>query len=252
MTESGEKIRTNWIAVTESQLQSLADLGLQLKDSERQRLLDNPALEKFLLECRDDKGHCELIFEECIDPEKVPEPALNGRKVYSSRAFAGICFTTLGRRALFFMETYEWVGASGMVEGARAVMPEYLAAHGDKELSEHEDCVYLSFFAIQYLLHFRPIELNERKEYRKGIKSNLPLAAPFTKPGKVRVSHFKGDISKVQVSHRNFTEWHCPAWGVRGHYRHYRDGRISYVKSYIKGKLKEEYQGREYVLFRED
>lgn len=37
----------------------------------------------------------------------------------------------------------------------------------------------------------------------------------------------------------------CPAWGVRGHARHYKSGRIVYVKPYIKGKCRND--GTKYV-----
>lgn len=30
----------------------------------------------------------------------------------------------------------------------------------------------------------------------------------------------------------------CPCWGVRGHYRHYKNGNVVFVKSYEKGKEK--------------
>ena len=46
--------------------------------------------------------------------------------------------------------------------------------------------------------------------------------------------------------------WHCDAWGVRGHYRYLKSGKVSYVKPYVKGRKKDAYSGREYVLFKED
>ena len=30
----------------------------------------------------------------------------------------------------------------------------------------------------------------------------------------------------------------CPCWSVRGHYRHYKNGNVIFVKSYEKGKEK--------------
>lgn len=35
--------------------------------------------------------------------------------------------------------------------------------------------------------------------------------------------------------HREFTR-HCEAWNVRGHYRHYKSGKVGFVKPYTKGK----------------
>lgn len=39
------------------------------------------------------------------------------------------------------------------------------------------------------------------------------------------------------------------AWSVRGHYRHYKNGTIVFVKPHIKGKDKTKYEGKEYQLF---
>ena len=41
----------------------------------------------------------------------------------------------------------------------------------------------------------------------------------------------------------------CLAWGVRGHFRHYKDGRVIFIKPYVKGKKRDEYQGKIYELF---
>ena len=34
----------------------------------------------------------------------------------------------------------------------------------------------------------------------------------------------------------------CPAWGVRGHYRHYKSGMVIFIKPYVKGKDRHEKQ----------
>ena len=47
-------------------------------------------------------------------------------------------------------------------------------------------------------------------------------------------------------------EWRCLAWGVRGHYRHYKSGKTIFVHAFTKGKNKEAYKGREYVLVRKE
>ena len=47
---------------------------------------------------------------------------------------------------------------------------------------------------------------------------------------------------------RKKAEITCPAWGVRGHYRHYRNGKTVFVEAYVKGREKEAYKGKEYNL----
>lgn len=37
--------------------------------------------------------------------------------------------------------------------------------------------------------------------------------------------------------HQKYTR-HCEAWGVRGHYRHYKNGKVVFIKPYTKGKGK--------------
>lgn len=42
----------------------------------------------------------------------------------------------------------------------------------------------------------------------------------------------------------------CDCWGVRGHYRHYKSGKVVFIKEYKKGKNREnkEPKGKEYIL----
>lgn len=44
----------------------------------------------------------------------------------------------------------------------------------------------------------------------------------------------------------------CPAWGVRGHIRHLKDGREIYVRPCIKGKDRNKYVGKEYKLLKQE
>lgn len=47
---------------------------------------------------------------------------------------------------------------------------------------------------------------------------------------------------------RKHTEITCPAWGVRGHYRHYKNGKTIFIDAFVKGKERANYQGKEYNL----
>ena len=49
-------------------------------------------------------------------------------------------------------------------------------------------------------------------------------------------------------ANRKKAEIHCLAWGVRGHFRHYRNGKVIFINSYIKGKEREKYAGKDYLL----
>ena len=47
---------------------------------------------------------------------------------------------------------------------------------------------------------------------------------------------------------RKPTVYTCEAWGVKGHYRHLKDGRSIFVNAYVKGKNKSKYVGKEYLI----
>ena len=47
---------------------------------------------------------------------------------------------------------------------------------------------------------------------------------------------------------RKKAEITCLAWGVRGHFRHYRNGKTVFVEAYVKGKERDKYKGKEYAL----
>lgn len=44
----------------------------------------------------------------------------------------------------------------------------------------------------------------------------------------------------------------CPCWGVRGHYRHYKSGKVVFIEAYQKGKNRSNYSPKEYQIFRKE
>lgn len=47
---------------------------------------------------------------------------------------------------------------------------------------------------------------------------------------------------------RKKAEITCPAWGVRGHFRHLRNGKVIFIEPFVKGKERDKYKGKEYNL----
>ena len=47
---------------------------------------------------------------------------------------------------------------------------------------------------------------------------------------------------------RKKAEYTCPCWGVRGHFRHYKNGKVIFIEPHLKGKDKDQYKGKEYAL----
>lgn len=51
------------------------------------------------------------------------------------------------------------------------------------------------------------------------------------------------------IEHKGTHKIECPCWEVRGHYRHYKNGHVVFIRSYKKGKQKDTAQpiGKEYI-----
>ena len=110
--------------------------------------------------------------------------------------------------------------------------------------------IYLN---VQWLLQ-NGAELVEYKTVRKpqtinvaNISGKKPVSRTRTYVyRKYVLSQESIENVKSEVANR---QMNCEAWGVRGHYRHYKNGRAIFIKQHLKGKHKENYTGKEYVLF---
>lgn len=103
------------------------------------------------------------------------------------------------------------------------------------------------FYAINnYILHLGQEGFNisvekichrsSKKSKNKNTKSVVRLVKRYT---------LKKNWEILYKTHKNI---HCPAWGVRGHYRHYKNGNTIFIKAYTKGKYKDKYQSKEYKI----
>ena len=93
---------------------------------------------------------------------------------------------------------------------------------------------------------FAKINTDAFKCQRKIIRlSNAERRSPEVKQGDpYDDSHYKSIVLSPGFKYsyqtglsmpRSFTR-HCEAWGVRGHYRHYKNGKVVYIAPYQKGK----------------
>lgn len=57
-------------------------------------------------------------------------------------------------------------------------------------------------------------------------------------------------ISDNYIGNKDHYEIQCPCWEVRGHYRHYKNGKVVFVKAFKKGKdrLSSEPKSRDYYI----
>lgn len=117
-------------------------------------------------------------------------------------------------------------------------------------------------FFVSYIVVNQVLLSNGGKYHKTGSKvskSSVLSMAKRTLPGKVSLKNIDIDVDAFIVDHppRKHDEasndavkiWHCPAWEVRGHYRHCKSGKVTYVKPHMKGKLRDTLVvGREYDL----
>ena len=85
-----------------------------------------------------------------------------------------------------------------------------------------------------------------QKQLPPGIKSNRSKK----RPRHVRlVRNYTLKRSWKTAVKKRVHEITCAAWGVRGHFRHYKSGKTVFIQPYVKGKKRDEYQGKVYDLF---
>ncbi len=236
------------IRLTENQANWLSDIGNDFGRDEFVELIEHPALPDVVLDINGNEGRL-LCRIQITSASKLPKEALSGRIPTSKNAMFLTAYQIFSDKKIPIFSAFEWDTVNDFC-GA-------LCAYGGIErfisqdtLKEQEAFYTNVFLAIQHFMMQEHDLLESKHVYDKVYASkNLPLTAPYSKPGYVKVRCLAQDYKeKTDGITRNIkrTEWHCPAWGVRGHYRHYKSGKVVYVKSYIKGKEKSLYLGREY------
>ena len=135
------------------------------------------------------------------------------------------------------------------------VVPVAMTADKDDMVYEKIDddvagMLFTWFAIVQYGLYNRPTVVAEKREV-----TNIP--ARKSKYGKnkkraKRIVNVVRHISFGEIEHKAGTHTMvCPAWGVMGHYRHYKDGKVVWIKPYTKGKMRDladKYEDKEYVF----
>ena len=109
--------------------------------------------------------------------------------------------------------------------------------------------IAISFFVLNtFMLNYHDVAMDvEERECTHKSEKRKPSEPPTR--GVVRLFKTytlkKAWKSKVARKHH---EIHCPAWGVKGHFRHYKSGKVVFVAPYVKGKEKGNYRGKDYIL----
>ena len=124
---------------------------------------------------------------------------------------------------------------------------EWLNADIGNGLSNWEWLVY-SFFGINtFMLNYRDVSVDVKEvECKQSEKvSHGGKVKERTVVKMFRQYTLKKDWKRAVA--RKKAEYHCLAWSVRGHFRHFKNGKTVYVKPYIKGKEKDKYVPKDYV-----
>lgn len=106
-----------------------------------------------------------------------------------------------------------------------------------------------SFYAINtFMLHYGDVSMEI--EEKQAIAPTENRSQKHKKPERNVSRIFKSYklVKNWSTKARKKAEFTCEAWGVRGHYRHYKNGKVIFVEAYVKGKEKDKYKGKEYAL----
>ena len=107
---------------------------------------------------------------------------------------------------------------------------------------------------IRVIMH----KAKERALSDRVVKTAKPKTSTKSSVLNTEIQEFSADLKEVRTDNKIFLfddivtyasehvpqyrgyEYHCECWGVRGHYRRLKDGRIIFVKPYTKGKKRDE------------
>ena len=249
------ELKGDWIKADENTMSDLLTIARELSGAKLTEMYMHPALSNLIFEVPGENGWSEVACIHLVEKETAPKCI---QESFGSSPLNGMVaninsFGRFGNTLHHTFEAYKWIEELGDVSGAIHIDVN-VSESECSEMRNHEDHLFIAFLVVQYLLINHSECFSSRREYRKALTPprSRELTMPYTSPGKVRLYEINGISETVCDAIRKGTvsyARHCPAWGVRGHYRHYASGAIVYIKPYIKGKKKDAYVGREYVLF---
>lgn len=241
-------------------------VGLLPKSEENFHLYRQPALEEFCIEyrCEDTDLTADFSFE------RIENKALSqivGREPEASfdHSAAILCKTKM----LFTKRnaaTTIWTVFGFTIQHKFCCETVKADSEEDRNFfaSDYAKTTSRLYEGVQYLLlHHREllqfsVANQPNKHSGKKKKGGKSKKTPPQKTRLYRLVHLtdeQTDELKKSI-HEEYEkrkmERHCSAWGVRGHYRHYKSGKVAYIKPHVRGKEKGSYQGREYVLLPKD
>jgi len=247
-----KKFKGDRIEVSSSEAHRLVNMVGELNARKALDIIAHPSLTMFNLNIKSHAYPDEIISCKIMSRAELPEGVSEGSDFENAVYFR--VHQIEGDTAYALFEAIVGINSSGMIREStrRFEYGEYLS---DECINTAVSRCFFGFIAIQNLL------LHHRQCFRESIETTTKhmlckkgKGVKSKRPGKVKVYKLNNIsdeiIEKAGCSSEKYTRY-CDAWGVRGHYRHYASGKTAYVKPYVKGRCRDKYTGREYVLFKE-
>ena len=141
-----------------------------------------------------------------------------------------------------FAQKYGNVQFLAFFNGPRLMLvPLFLNKEIDKGVVEAmERCFYLfDYTQSKAMKEKHRIEKVRRQAQKKEqVTSNAPEA--HQAPGSIKITDGIQYLYKYEEKEEAVRHMTCELWSVRGHYRHYKSGKVSYIAPYQKGKARKE------------
>ena len=151
------------------------------------------------------------------------------------------------------------IGYLRIPKGNKYAEKEYLLEHF---CTTNEDEFYYWELLDLFSFIFGTMQtiMNESKKREIKEKQGVGKQYKYSRVHRISTSKKKiflfDDIVNYVYEHRDDANFKrimfCPCWEVRGHYRHYKNGKVVFIKSYKKGKQRDrvEPKDREYIARR--
>jgi len=220
-------------------------------------ILTADELIKIISVCQEALNKNQLAIDELFNLDELPLPnmslVLGGSRIYNfatNRQEKTITFEHyLLKKLLYRVELqptllYETNEVNTKIK-VKFVSP--VITYKDLEYTEFQNI----FLAVNYFIKHIPASYHETK---KKVEETIAVGKGNNKKYK-RVIHLEreynfNDLDKISKTHLKhiFT---CLCWGVRGHIRHYKSGKTTFIQPYKKGKERNNlnaFSGKEYRL----
>jgi hypothetical protein len=140
-----------------------------------------------------------------------------------------------------------WTSEGELVEAIRD-RNKYSEEVANSALDGLRGSVWVACAVQFYILHHQQdLELLEKK--RVNERKTVKRKGRYVYDNKIRIDHIYR-LNNIERGVRKKVKIECPVWGVRGHYRHYQNGKVIFIAEYKKGKKRHEQEptGREYII----